>query len=575
MAKKYTEEWLKQEIKRDTLHPSRQLKLFEDDLEEQSDNQLTAARVGVGVWLRANGIYTPWPLPDTLAARCEQYAINNTAAVVKVLEAARMDGQARQYILTDYQAAARGEVYPTAPPSVMGEAVAKIDPLKAYAADKYLFYKMVFHLYRECLRALNRYKEVRDGDRDLILYSLSAVGAGWPPDHANAWGLAYGFIQVEKLRELGVKVFDWEANTWLSGAWWVYYDFSHFAKYALQATAEELDGVPRPTGYVDDWAMKLYGMRDPWLEQIEEIINRAGELLAEGDAEDVPRILSRSLAEMGSGGPVFYKQAAAPSDAVGADLRLRLEEDLERGELPRPLYDTMMGVITGVNIMFSQGDFIEPGTGKQGQRGRHYEVHTTVSAFANACGYERPNGEQLDQLRAAMLYLHNIQFLCVAKKKKVWTAPILFQWGQEPANGAPRPLTIILPTEYVEGSNRIFTNKRQVLALQAARLGSEQRLNNIILTKEHKEEEALLCEVFDYDSRLAEAERKGTAAAFLKDWRSHKNRRREQLAGWFDSAKQRGLVKDWERTEKKGTGLEVETDPKKRRPGRPKPRGKW
>lgn len=541
-----------------TREPGRQLSLFDDVLEYASTAQQAAAGHpgGPGGWVRAVGIYTPEPIPQALTERAAAYARNNAQGVAQVLRLAGLGAASMAGIMTDYAEAARGNRYTTTPPAMMAEAIRKIDPRKAYAADKYLFYRLVFNNYRDLLAAVNRYKRAKDGTAEDRAAFVGYTPAPAPWVFADAWGVEFGFVDLAELGDQGARVLEWVAATRAAGAWWQYYEFCHFAAHALQATEAELDAIPTPGGYNAEFCKALKKGRGPAMLDLEENLTVEGLLLAEGqEAERPTGVLSRQLAEMGGGGRLFYKLDTAPASAIGADLRQRLDAELERGDLLKPQYETLERVITGVNILYAQGTFIAPGYNEQGKRGRNYELHTTVKTFARACGMVQPNGEQLKQLRGGMAYLHNLQFLCMVKKKKVWTAPILFQWGADGGGDTDRQLTIILPTAYVEGkSNKILVKHQQIKALQDSRQGGELRLGNILLTKNHKEEEALLVEVYNYDSELAAAEREGTAGGFIENWKKNKARRRKQLAQWFEKAKERGAVTRYERKRKSAGG---------------------
>lgn len=474
--------------------------------------------------------------------KCKEFKNNNEAAIKNILFTAGLDVEQTNSILTDWRAAVCGTIIPLAPPDIMRLAVTRIDPIESYKADKYVFYRMIFHTYAGILQEIDRYNDIISDKTERWEFTeyLDWFGNVAQPQ------TFYRFVCVD-FGYINLAIFTGEKDDKYKYKTKQIYNETYKAAFTIVKSSFVF--VTRNALNIDNYKPLILTSIKINLKNVEayciheqNVLTKEEGYLKAGDIS----FLSRSLCQISCTENLKYKTATAPPEVIGADIREKIAEQVQNEG--RELVNTITSVLVGINSIFAAGKFLRPCFNAKGERGRSYELHTTLTEFCRDCGYIDPNGEQLKQIANAMFLLHNIQFLynTGAAKRRKTGLPILFLFGDKTEKNN---LTIYLPVQYVEKDNKLFATERQKKALISAKIGGEQRLNNILLHTTHKEETALLKQVYDYEGNYNEAQRNGTEKEFLRDWSKNKGQKLKNLQTWFDNAKQSGMIQNYTRKE--------------------------
>jgi len=518
--------------------PYEQLELFPDTYTQtQRQREATADPLR---WVEVRGLYAPTG-SALLMARARRYADNHRDRLRGILKKARLTETEQTDILRDYAAAAQGVTHYTAAPSLMAKALRMLPPRACYTEDRFLFYDMVFNGYRERVQALARYDEAKDADIMQKIMYLQPF-APLPYADAVAWGVNFEFIDLSEFAEVEAVTDDADPLTFagsarVSGDWWKYYRFVWFVQQALLATAEDVEQIIKPPFPTETEE------RDKLLKTVTAVLTEfeaADKLTAdELTKEGIQGTLSRQLSTIAAGGVIGYK--LPDTDTQGDNLLSLLKVKQERGEVTKIMYETVEKVINGVNYMFAQGGYKEA----EG----FFSMYTNPSKFADYCGIDNSNSETRKRLLKATAFLHGIQYSSGSNR----FLPILFI-ERDTDKYKEKVLQILLPPEYLRGNNRIFATVPQLNALRGASRGAQARFINLLMTREHKSEDEILRQIYNYDAEMMEAHRVGGTEAterYKRTWVTNKTRRRKQLAKWFKEARDKGVVLSYEY--KKGT----------------------
>ena len=522
--------------------PGEQLELF-PTVWNRTDKQAAAA-ADVLRWVETHGVYVPTGCA-ALMERARRYAETHRDALCSIMAKAKFTEREQADILADYTAAAQGVTHYTAAPSLMAKAVRELSPRRCYTEDKFLFYVMLFEGYRGRALELARYEDIKSADISRKALYLTPF-TPFPSADATAWGLNFGFIDLAEFVDVeaaGIYNADpliFGGSARVGGDWWRYYRFAWFVTNALQADAAELESITKPPFPVEVEERRKYsGLLEAAFMDFDTENQFANELLT---TDGVQGTLSRSLAVLGAGGITGFR--LPNSETPGENLLSLLRYKQERGEVSRILYETIERVLNGVNLMFAQG-------GYKASEG-FYSMFTDVTNFARYCGLETTNSDIRKHLLDAMLFLHNIQFIKDGRE----FLPILFI---ERERDKRRGLQILLPPDYLKGSNRILATAPQLKALRGAARGAQARFVNLLMTRGHKREDDILKQIYNYDAELNEAERRdrdargkgkpGEAARkYLNTWKGNKPKRKKQLAKWFKEAQADGVIYSYQYT---------------------------
>lgn len=176
--------------------------------------------------------------------------------------------------------------------------------------------------------------------------------------------------------------------------------------------------------------------------------------------------------------------------------------------------------------------------------GKSYEINTNISELATCCGITDANDAEKKDLRAALAVLHN---LYIAVWRPTGRVAVQFlsvhEFGAEAKNADN--LQLLLYPDALKG-RPVIISQREMLTFKD-RMKGQARSHLIfqILSKHHKEENALLTEVFGYDTTIKEAELTGDAEqikAARDSIRKHRARDLKRLISWLDGYQKAGLI---------------------------------
>lgn len=374
--------------------------------------------------------------------------------------------------------------------------------------------------------------------------TVPADFAGFPPETVNGY-----FSTVEAFTAV-----DYYAN---------YY---FIAKYALRATPEELAAILPPPLFPDAASATEYAERvsSLWWNNIERRTADVGKLMEAETAEqlkqakqdviqdttkqDIVRI-PETIALLGSrdvyasaDGTERMANGILPIQAVITDYMKR--HNLTEQVTPR----TTEKVIEGVNLL-QRFHNVKPVNGM-------YRFETNISEFSELCGFTDANQAQKMEIWRALQVLDGL-YLAVWRPDglhgvRVFTIQEIGLTGE-----AKGKLVLQVNADVMKGRPNLISYSDFNALRKAAKGQAENHFRYQIIAKGNKEENALLNEVFGYDTLLREIQASGGTQEDLararKNISGHKNRDRNRLIKWFNDYVARGWLVEFSR-EKNGKG---------------------
>ena len=179
---------------------------------------------------------------------------------------------------------------------------------------------------------------------------------------------------------------------------------------------------------------------------------------------------------------------------------------------------------------------------------------TNISKFAELCGFADANDEQKRGILTALGVLDGMYL--VAWRPKGPTAVRVLSIREIGLTGeAKGDLLLDVTTDAMKGRPQLIAWDDFKALRQRAKGLAENHFRYQIISKGHKEENALLNEVFGYDNKIAEAEKLGTPedlATVRLNIKAHKPRDRKKLQKWFEDYQRKGYIKYSKKTNLKG-----------------------
>lgn len=359
-----------------------------------------------------------------------------------------------------------------------------------------------------------------------------------------------------------------------------YVNYYHIAKCALKATPDELKEIDFPPIVGEQERAQEYAERisSVWerniqertaevekmiaAETVEEIKKAQQEITEPADVEETIRI-PENIALLGSrdvyasvNGTEISEQGVIPISRVITIYGQR------RGELPANVTPyTVERTIQGLNMLqrFNHNAPV----------GGWYTYETNITEFSQLCGYDNANGDEMAAIMHSLMILRDLYVIVWKPKGRV--AIQLLTVPQVGVSGELKGrFKLQVNAEALRGHQN-FTTIGELRSMQKKAKGQAQfHFNSQLMAKGQKEENALIIEVFGYDTMEREAAGNPESERNVKEYiRKHKDRDKKKIAKWFEEYKQNGILESYSRT-KNAKGEYIY---KWRRSNVPKPQG--
>lgn len=407
-------------------------------------------------------------------------------------------------------------------------------------AQKFLFLEQVVNRIKSgtvpmlagAYNWIRRAKVEQDGELLDIVEPSDFLGVA--PDHTNKY---FAYVEVFA----GVDE---------------YVNYYYIAKYALKATPDELKEIDFPPifkeferaqEYAENLSKQRYDKMQSTAAEFEKMIaadtveetERAKQELKsdtpeQGETVRIPETFallgSRDVYASVDGTPQMGK-GILPIQAFITDYMKR--HNLTEQVTPR----TVEKVIEGVNLLQRLYN-VKPVGGQ-------YKFETNITEFSELIGYTDANQTEKLEIMRALQVLDGL-FLAVwrsdgLKAVRVFTIQEIGLSGVYTGK-----LTLQVNADVMKGRPNLISYKDFNAIRKQAKGQAENHFRYQILSKGQKEENALLNEVFGYDTLLKEIQLSGGTVEDIerakKNISGHKSRDKRRIAKWFEEYKQRGWI---------------------------------
>ena len=345
-----------------------------------------------------------------------------------------------------------------------------------------------------------------------------------------------------------------------------YVSYYYIAKYALKATPDELKEIEFPPIMGDleraqEYAERIGSVWDKNIqdkaaeverliaaETVEDIKKAQHEITEPDDTEETIRI-PENIALLGSrdvyasvNGTEITEQGVIPISRVIAIYGQR-RKDLPANVTPY----TVEKAIQGLNMLqrFNHNAPV----------GGWYTYETNITEFSRLCGYDSANMEERTALMHSLMILRDLYVIVWKPKGRVaiqlLTVPEIGVSGELKGQ-----FKLQVNAQALKGHQNYIT-LGEVRKMQKDAKGQAQtHFNSQLIAKGQKEENALIAEVFGYDTMLREAtgytddERVNPdAVRNVKEFiRKNKPNHRKKIAKWFEEYREKGYLESYSRT---------------------------
>ena len=534
-----------------------------------------------------------WRVPAALLSRTMEYYTEQAPLIREHLNAGasefwELDTDTENVLLEDYARALFG-VFDFRASREQMEKLRALRSGWAYNVDKYGLYYAVLGGYWGICRGLDEYDRITAAPEDyrgteIQEFAQQAYING--PNYSED-GRAVSYLirtgEFNAARFAGVSG-PAEVNAFLDrcqlfAAVFDYATYYGICKFCLWAAREEMDAIPAPRDRFGELTPQQFA--EQAAARVRKSLGRVGENLAEVlDAPTVeaateaieqareeiqkpPRDIVR-VPETFAGvlsrdvyASKFGKDARNENDIlpIQAFISSYMERHPDETGTTTPLY--VEKAIEGVNMLQRLGN-VKPAGG-------WYTYETTITEFATLCGYKTPTGEQVRAVLLALLVLKNL-YLAVWKSDGIHAVNILNVPDIGVTGEARGTIRIQVNADATKGRPQLLTWKDFERMRKEAKGRAENHFRYQIVGKGHKTEEALLNEIFGYETAINEAQAQGAGAETLntirRNQQKHKPRdkkrlltmfEREQAAGFLTFRKYKNAkgatVYSWKRTE--------------------------
>lgn len=537
-------------------------KAFNARMWEKLNEQLHTAEE-----LRAKtGIYKVLPTPE-LMPRIKAHFDNTVGLITAALSG--VSEETRNAVLFDYAAALSGGYDYTVTLEQMQEALRAVKPSKAFQIDRYGLYWCVFLQYSRTLRVYDEYRrKMIDTDtrkipaQDKALY-MAEVMSVKNADYFQAFEYLKNKGYATPLDFVGcttsdVRAFLDKAQEWADVA--AYGSFCVLVRGAYAGADEDIQKILPPplfkygqTG-AGKWAEHRFEEIQKHLNQyalrVADLIDaetQAEREKAKAEAEAAEEKLTEPIRMPERVGLILSRDVfISPQGAAGRDIlpiQVAINEYMKKhpefvGNLtPR----TVEKAIEGVN-MLPRWHRVAPANGL-------YSYKTSINEIARGAGMELANEDERKALLQSLLLLNGLYVVVWEPKgRKALRVLSVRSFGLDGKIAGEIELDI--PAEVIKGRPNLIDAVGFEKMRQEAKGLWQNHLRNQLLSKGQKEEQALLNEVFGYDTMLVEATHgtgdTTTYAAEVKAAREYirknKSRDRKKLVAQLDKYAEMGAI---------------------------------
>lgn len=520
-----------------------------------------------------------WRVPASLLSFTMEYYTRKAQQIREHLNAGAsqfwdISPETENALLEDYARALFGVFDFTATREQM-DRLRALRSVRPFLIDKYGLYYAVLGGYKDIVRQLDDYDRItapRDQYRGAADQSdeLRAYING-PTYTVEGRAVSYLLRAGQFNAGLFAGVSGPEAvNAFLDRAqlFAAVYDYATYygiCKHCLNAPREVLDQIPAPRDIFGDKTPQQFAeqaaavvarqlarfnatLADIFDTPTAETIEQAREQVAQvqNDTVRIPdtfaAVLSRDVYWSTQGAHPSTERDILPIQAYIARYMER-HPDETGTTTPRIVEKT----IEGVNMLQRIAN-VKP-------VGEWYTYNTTITEFANLCGYEEPNAEQLRAVLLSLLMLRNI-YLAVWKQDGIHAVNILNVPDIGVTGEAKGKIRIQVHTDATKGGPQLLGYADFKRMRAEAKGYAENHFRYQIIAKGHKTENALLDEIFGYSNAIREAEQQGADAETLNGLRrnqqKNKPRDRKRLQAMFEREAAAGFLTFRKYTNAKG-----------------------
>ena len=491
--------------------------------------------------------------PPVLAALGFAYYRQHAAALSDELERGGADASTIAAVIEDYRAACWGFDGPTAKPGQMEAALDALNAIDAYRIDAAAFFPGVYLNYKFNLEFLADYRArvqaegvTVEARRDYFAAQMNARAFRELRAGALCWLRLAGVLRASDFAgmdtaEIG-RVLDWIDR---DGAAFAFAQYVYIARDAFGATPELLAQLTPPEPYTepaDGLAFADYfagEFRNLWADVLDGMKQAAaGEQSTPEQGKTstgrIPPIVKMAPKLTALNSRDIWATFDAKKDGETAKNLLPIAAVIDDfcarhpDNLPVSSY-IIQKAVEGVNLL-SQIKKVEPVNGI-------YSYNTNLSEFAGLCSTQKDvNDEEKKQILTALLVVDGL--FCV-----IWTprGPVAQRILTVEQIGKAT-LRLHVYASAIHGRPYLVGKSEY---LQLSRGAANLHFSRQILHKGHKEENALIVEVFGYDTARAMAERSGDASqiAAVKEYqRKHKARDGARLLKMFERHAAAGCI---------------------------------
>jgi len=346
-----------------------------------------------------------------------------------------------------------------------------------------------------------------------------------------------------------------------------YVNYCYIAKYALHATPDELKEVDFPPIYgtlerAQEYAERVGSLRYKNVQDkgaevermitadtVEETERARQEITKQPDAEQQETIrIPENIALLGSrdvyasvNGTQITEQGVIPISKV-ISIYGR-EKDLPPNVTPLTVEKTILGL-----NMLQRFNHEPPVNG-------WFTYQTNITEFSRLCGYDVANADEKTALMHCLLILRDLYVIVWKPKGRVAIQLLVI-----PEIGVSGELKgqfkLQVNAEALRGHQNYITLAQYDDIRKQTKGQAQHHFNAQLIAKGQKEENALLNEVFGYDTMIFEAtghtgdERVNPdAVRNVKEYiRKHKDRDKKKVLRWFQEYTQNGILESYSRT---------------------------
>lgn len=321
------------------------------------------------------------------------------------------------------------------------------------------------------------------------------------------------------------------------------------ARYALNATKEEVEAIPAPVEYMveDIWrGLEMHYQEHQAMEQrIAEAYDEGQEQGVEEEEQPqangvitlsapITKAMSDTLQSLQKMTDKQRQQAIVKPYKGQPSLLINdiVSQLFDSGAIDVRCTEQMLyKALNGLNLL-------QPTYNKEAHEGV-FTYTLSPYEFTKLCYNREPSSEEISQMFNSLLVLSSKWWLIDGGKQFVKICDVIA--GGE--KNKEHYIRVVMPQEVLEYGSPILAQVQNVNALRSMQKSAPQsRFNAQIQTKGHKMEEELLDVCFAYSARLKEVEGRPAESKVRRDIQLHRSRDKQRLKGWFEQYQRKGVL---------------------------------